>query len=153
MYVDGPVIPWPCLPVLFDTTLPDLTENPFLITKRFCVLTNSERQANDDWITLYLKLAVAPTMMNPDLSTFSILKVAMDAREYANGDGRLNSINATFYLSYKDLCEKRVDKDFDRIAIVKSSYNEESGCFTLLGRNLSIETLPKKRKRDLELGS
>ncbi|KFK35460.1 hypothetical protein AALP_AA5G286900 [Arabis alpina] len=126
--------------ITFDAKDPAADEYPTFQTR----LTNSERQANDDWITLYLKLEVAPTHGDPDHSTLRIVNVAMDARVYAKGDGRLNSINATIYISYKDLCEKRVGKDFDRIAVVKSSYNHKSGCFTLLGRNLSIKTLPKE---------
>ncbi|XP_010505520.1 PREDICTED: UPF0725 protein At3g25080-like [Camelina sativa] len=120
------------------------TEDPFDKRKRFYVLNKSEVQDND-WIRLYLELAVAKyrsTNMDPDLSDLKIVNVAIDtSQDLSEG---LNAKNATVYISYKDSCEARVGKDVDRIAVVRSTFCERTGHFTLMGRHQSSELVPKK---------
>ncbi|VVB09429.1 unnamed protein product [Arabis nemorensis] len=115
------------------------TENPFTNTKRFRVLKKSELKDNYDLNRLYLELLIGTSgWRNTDqlLSSLTIVKVAM---ENANGEG-LNDKNVTFYINY--LCQAPVGEDDDRTAIVRRAYNEQSGCFSLEGRNLSTKALP-----------
>jgi len=100
-------------------------------------MKDSELQANIDWIRLYLELAVATTDRNREASDFGlsnleIVNVAVDA------EGLLNARNAIFYIRYKDLYEARLgNADFDRIAIVRRIFDEDTGRFTLVGQNQS----------------
>lgn len=109
-------------------------------------MKDSELQDND-WIRIYLELAVATTDRNREASDFGlsnleIVDVAIDA----NDEEGLNARNATFYIRYKDLYKARLGKDFDRIAIVRRSFDEDTGCFSLVGQNQSSDIIPKKRK-------
>ncbi|EFH56019.1 hypothetical protein ARALYDRAFT_345650 [Arabidopsis lyrata subsp. lyrata] len=127
------------------------TEDPFDNGKRFYVLNDSELQDNE-WIRLYLELAVTKhlsTQMDPDLSELKIVNAAIDIQVLNEG---LNAINATVYISYKDSCEARVGKDVDRIAIVRRNFDERTGCFTLMGMHQSSETIPKKGANQSEAG-
>ncbi|VVA97845.1 unnamed protein product [Arabis nemorensis] len=102
-------------------------ENPF---EQLYKVNESELQGND-WIRLYMELAVATTDRNRyHLPNLKIVKVAMD------GDG-LNAKNAVFYIRYLD--ESRVGKDVDRIAIVRRAINDLSGCFSVIGHNQSAQ--------------
>ncbi|XP_019102070.1 PREDICTED: UPF0725 protein At3g57210-like [Camelina sativa] len=130
----------------FPGSMPEWpTEDPFDNRKRFYVLNKSEVQDND-WIRLYLELAVAKYRsinMDPDLSDLKIVNVAIDtSQDLSEG---LNAKNATVYISYKDSCEARVGKDVDRIAIVRRTFCERTRQFTLRGRHQSLEIIPKKR--------
>ncbi|KAG7578624.1 Protein MS5 [Arabidopsis thaliana x Arabidopsis arenosa] len=108
-------------------------------------LKDSELQDNNDWIRLYLELVVATTDRNREASDFGlsnleIVNVAIDAEG-------LYARNAIFYIRYKDLYKARLGKaDFDRFAIVRRSYDEDTGLFTLVGQNQSSDFIPKKRK-------
>ncbi|VVB09420.1 unnamed protein product [Arabis nemorensis] len=148
----------------FEDDLPEFpTENPFQNTKPFHMLTESELQDNYDWIHLYVELATGTSKrggMSPEyMSTLNIVEVAMDTTEDANGEG-LNAKKAIFYIRYVD------SEDVDRIAIVRRAFDEQTGCFSLVGRKrkncflkfglrsetipkscfLSSETIPTKRK-------
>lgn len=90
----------------------------------------------NDWIRLYLELAIATT-------THRSYRKYYGTCEW----GGLNAKNAVFYIRYKDSCEARVGKDVDRIAIVRRAFNDRTGCFSLAGQNLSAEEIiPKKDK-------
>ncbi|XP_002870599.2 LOW QUALITY PROTEIN: UPF0725 protein At3g57210 [Arabidopsis lyrata subsp. lyrata] len=118
-------------------------EDLFQNSNRFYVVEESELQVND-WIRLYLELAVATTHRstgrNHDLSGLKIMKVAIDTCEDVPNEASQNAINAIVYIRYKDFCESRVGKDVDRIAIVKRSFNERNGCFILEGQNEVIKS-------------
>ncbi|CAD5324080.1 unnamed protein product [Arabidopsis thaliana] len=113
-------------------------ENPFEI---YYLMKDSELQENNDWIRLYLELAVATTDRNREASDFGlsnleIVNVAVDA------EGLLNAKNAIFYIRYKDLYEARLgNADFDRIAIVRRIFDEDTGRFTLVGQNQSSDII------------
>ncbi|CAL9236181.1 unnamed protein product [Arabidopsis halleri] len=111
------------------------TEDPFDEGKRFYVLNNSEMQDND-WVRLYLELAVAKyrsDKKDPDLSNLKIVNVAIDIQDLNEG---VNAKNATVYISYKD--EARVGKDVDRIAIARRNFVERTGCFSLMVKHQSL---------------
>ncbi|XP_019087705.1 PREDICTED: UPF0725 protein At3g57210-like [Camelina sativa] len=118
-------------------------EDLFQNSNRFYVVKGSELQQND-WIRLYLELAVATTHTNKgrnhDLSNLKILKVAIEATEDLDppNEGSLNALNALVYIRYEDSCESRVGKDVDRIAIVKRSYSH--GSFVLEGQNMAFKS-------------
>ncbi|EOA18325.1 hypothetical protein CARUB_v10006844mg, partial [Capsella rubella] len=105
----------------------------------------SELEQND-WIRLYLELAVAATHKNTgrnhDLSNLKILKVAIETPEDLEppNEGSLSAITALVYIRYEDSCESRVGKDVDRIAIVKRTYSEHHGSFVLEGWNKPIKS-------------
>ncbi|CAH2069163.1 unnamed protein product [Thlaspi arvense] len=101
-------------------------ENPF---EKY----NLVEESDDDWIRLYMELAVATKDRSREAkdygpSTLEIVKVAMDA----NGEG-LNALNATFYVRYKDLYEAQSGKVLDRFAIVRRRLHEDTGSFSLVG--------------------
>ncbi|XP_019086364.1 PREDICTED: UPF0725 protein At3g57210-like [Camelina sativa] len=118
-------------------------EDLFQNSNRFCVVKGSELQQND-WIRLYLELAVATTHTNKgrnhDLSNLKILKVAIETTEDLDppSEGSLNALNALVYIRYEDSCDSRVGKDVDRIAIVKRTYSH--GSFVLEGRNMAFKS-------------
>ncbi|EFH64827.1 hypothetical protein ARALYDRAFT_894416 [Arabidopsis lyrata subsp. lyrata] len=101
---------------------PDLLplEDPF--NGRFYVLNKSEIEDNE-WILLYLELAVATSFRNHTkhgLTSLKILKVAMEippslVEPFNKG---LDAYDAIFYISYKDFCKARVGKDVDHSAVV-----------------------------------
>ncbi|KAL1190912.1 hypothetical protein V5N11_025655 [Cardamine amara subsp. amara] len=115
----------------------DLFEN----RKQFYVINESELQHND-WIRLYLELAVATSHRHTDhdLSNLKIVKVAIETTEQDPNEGSLNAINALVYIRYKDFCESRVGKDVDRIAIVRRTFKESKGGFILEGHNQVIKS-------------
>ncbi|VVB13159.1 unnamed protein product [Arabis nemorensis] len=55
--------------------------------------------------------------------------------------------NATVYIRYKDSCAARVGKDVDRIAIVRRSFDELTGRFTVEGQS---SPAPEKDTKDSE---
>ncbi|KAL1209497.1 hypothetical protein V5N11_022838 [Cardamine amara subsp. amara] len=108
-----------------------------------------EQDKDQDWIRLYLELAVATTFrsntkINP--SKLEILKVAIETMKDANEGPDADSV-IVLYIRYKDLCEARVGKNVDRVAIVRRRFNKVTGWFSLEGKTLSAEiVLPKKVK-------
>ncbi|KAJ4894803.1 hypothetical protein Rs2_21597 [Raphanus sativus] len=122
--------------MILDIDLPEWpAENPF---EKYC-LVKSELQDNDDWIRLYLELALAiKEPRGVGVFNLEIVKVATDV-----GEG-INAKNATFYIRYSDLSKA---EDSDRIAIVRRSFDEDTGCFILVGQShQSSDLIPKKRK-------
>ncbi|KAL0857909.1 hypothetical protein Bca101_063063 [Brassica carinata] len=121
--------------MIIDIDLPEWpAENPF---EKYC-LVKSELQDNDDWIRLYLELAVAINEPRHGVFNLEIVKVATDV------DEGINAKNATFYIRYNDLSKA---EDSDCIAIVRRSFDEDTGCFILAGkRHQSSELISKKRK-------
>ncbi|ESQ46851.1 hypothetical protein EUTSA_v10028292mg, partial [Eutrema salsugineum] len=97
-------------------------------------LKKSEVQDND-WIRLYVELAVATTKRNsmdiPDLSNLEILEVAVESIQDWPSVGLGNVFcDAIFYIRYKDGCN--VDRNVDRIAMVRRICDERKGCLSLL---------------------
>ncbi|CAH2079859.1 unnamed protein product [Thlaspi arvense] len=136
----------------FDYKFPEWpSENYFKDTKRFYVVKKSELQdeANESMIRLYLELAVATdrTMFsnNDDLSKLKIRKVAIESTQDPNAG--LKAKNATFYISYMDPSNARVGKHVDRIAKVRRSFDEKTGCLHFLGFNRRFKTKPKKARK------
>ncbi|ESQ46853.1 hypothetical protein EUTSA_v10027954mg [Eutrema salsugineum] len=142
-----------------------LPQNPFQNTEqRFYVLKKSEVQDND-WIRLYVELAVATTKRNsmdiPDLSNLEILEVAVESIQDWPSVGLGNVFcDAIFYIRYKDGCN--VDRNVDRIAMVRRICDERKGCLSLLGRikrkkdtklSQSSETVLVKKAKNLRLSS
>ncbi|KAL0659135.1 hypothetical protein Bca4012_079720 [Brassica carinata] len=105
---------------------------PFLPHK----LKDSELEDND-WISLYLKLAVATTNKSFDVARLSLanLKILKVATESTQG---LGDYDAVFYIEYEDSCEARVGKDVHRVAIVRRILDKQSEVLCLLGHNQSI---------------
>ncbi|KAG7556021.1 Protein MS5 [Arabidopsis suecica] len=99
------------------------------------------------WILLYLQLAVATTHRKREVKDFGlpnleILDVAIDDEQ------GLYAKNAVFYIRYKDyLYRSNLAHDLDRIAIVRRCFDKATGCFSLVGQNLSshlvIPNMPK----------
>ncbi|KAF8102018.1 hypothetical protein N665_0201s0309 [Sinapis alba] len=121
-------------------------ENPFGGTNRFYLLKDSEVQDND-WIRLYLELAVATTnrklgRVKNSLTNLKILKVAMESTQ------GLCDFDAVFYIRYDDDCEARVGKDVDRVAIVRRILDKQSEVLSLHGLNQSIN-----KSASMEAGS
>ncbi|KAH0878531.1 hypothetical protein HID58_065925 [Brassica napus] len=106
-------------------------KNPFKKSNRCYVLKKSELRENDDWIRLYLELAVATTnrntLENHLVSNLKIVKVAIDTSTQEGLD-----LFAIVYIRYKDSCEARVGKDVDRVAVVRRFFNEGMGSFSLV---------------------
>ncbi|CAN6976018.1 hypothetical protein IGI04_036936 [Brassica rapa subsp. trilocularis] len=122
-------------------------KNPFKKSNRCYVLKKSELRENDDWIRLYLELAVATTnrntLENHLVSNLKIVKVAIDTTSTQEG----LDLFAIVYIRYKDSCEARVGKDVDRVAVVRRFFNEGMGSFSLVGQNLGI--IQKKSNKQL----
>ncbi|KAL0762561.1 hypothetical protein Bca101_078712 [Brassica carinata] len=99
-------------------------------------LKDSELEDND-WISLYLKLAVATTNKSFDVARLSLanLKILKVATESTQG---LGDYDAVFYIEYEDSCEARVGKDVHRVAIVRRILDKQSEVLCLLGHNQSI---------------
>ncbi|EOA17157.1 hypothetical protein CARUB_v10005425mg [Capsella rubella] len=120
-------------------------EDIFENRNRFYLVKESELEEND-WIRLYLELAVATTHTNTgrdhDLSNLKILKVAIETPEDLEppNEGSLSAITALVYIRYEDSCESRVGKDVDRIAYVKRTFSKHHGSFVLEGRNKPIKS-------------
>ncbi|KAF8083052.1 hypothetical protein N665_0794s0013 [Sinapis alba] len=121
--------------MIIDIDLPEWpAEDPF---EKHC-LVKSEVEDNDEWIRLYLELAVAITEARDGLRNLEIVKVATDV------DGGVNAKNATFYIRYNDLSR---GEHSDCIAIVRRSFDEDTGCFILTGQShQSSEILREKLK-------
>ncbi|CAA7055482.1 unnamed protein product [Microthlaspi erraticum] len=122
------------------------SDNSFSDTKRFYVVKKSELQDDaNDWIRLYVELAIAiyPSLdwEDDDLSNLEIVDVAIESTQ-GPSEG-LNAKNATVYIRFRDPSEARVGMEVDRVAMVRRSYDEESGWFNLTGYcRASSETEP-----------
>ncbi|KAG2263664.1 hypothetical protein Bca52824_070743, partial [Brassica carinata] len=122
-----------------DHPLPELPqEDPFVEdgTNRFYLLKDSELQDND-WIRLYLELAVATSnrslaLRKESVTNLEILEVATESTQ------GLGDYDALFYIRHLDSCEARVGKDFHRVAIVRRILDKQSEVLCLLGHNQSI---------------
>ncbi|EOA21081.1 hypothetical protein CARUB_v10001419mg [Capsella rubella] len=136
--------------------MPELpSEDPFNDdTGRFYVLKESEVQEND-WIRLYLELAVATSFRNDithGMTDLTILKVAMEiTRNLEPYNMGLDAYDAIFYIRYKDICKARVGKDVHRVAMVRRILNVHSGYFRIVGQTQSSQTT--KPSNALEAGS
>ncbi|CAA7023039.1 unnamed protein product [Microthlaspi erraticum] len=135
--------------------------NPFQNKKRFYLLKKSEVEENA-WIRMYLDLAFATTnrgtSKEPDLSKLEIVEVAVSIEESNTstsdtdeglglGLGFSRATNAVFYIRHMDWCKARVKKnDVDRVAIVRRIFIHRTGCFSLVGKIHSSQTLPKPKK-------
>ncbi|CAH8271805.1 unnamed protein product [Arabidopsis lyrata] len=112
-------------------------ENPF---ETYYLVKESELQENA-WVLLYLQLAVATTHRYREAKDFGlpnleILDVAIDDEQ------GLYAKNAVFYIRYKDyLYKSNLAHDLDRIAIVRRCFDKATGCFSLVGQNLSSHVL------------
>ncbi|CAA7055453.1 unnamed protein product [Microthlaspi erraticum] len=122
------------------------SDNSFSDTKRFYVVKKSELQDDaNDWIRLYVELAIAiyPSLdwEDDDLSNLEIVDVAIESTQ--DPSEGLNAKNATVYIRFRDPSEARVGMEVDRVAMVRRSYDEESGWFNLTGYcRASSETEP-----------
>ncbi|KAG7647441.1 Protein MS5 [Arabidopsis thaliana x Arabidopsis arenosa] len=122
-------------------TMPDWPpENPFEHSK---LLNYYELQEDNDWIRLYLELAVATTNRGTirdldDLSNLKIIQVAIDTTPQDVDLVFNRTYFAIVYIQYKDSCEARVGKDVDRVAIVRRAFDEQRGCFSLVGKTLRL---------------
>ncbi|CAH2061658.1 unnamed protein product [Thlaspi arvense] len=125
--------------VIMDTDLPEWPpkQNPF---EKHYLVKDSELQDNDDWIRLYVELAVAKSpgakaerAWAPE--DLKILKVAMDVV-----DGLNAKKNVLFYIEYKDL---RLGRYSHGIAIVRRSFDEDEGSLFLVGKTVSLESIPQ----------
>ncbi|KAJ0244294.1 hypothetical protein HA466_0189530 [Hirschfeldia incana] len=95
--------------MIIDIDVPEWPEeNPF---EKYC-LVKSELKDNDDWIRLYLELAVAIKEPRGGLFNLEIVNVATDV-----GEG-INAKNATFYIRHSDLAKAALGEVSDCIAIV-----------------------------------
>ncbi|KAF8083051.1 hypothetical protein N665_0794s0012 [Sinapis alba] len=130
--------------MVVDTSMPEWPpENPF---ERHCL--GKEEVKSCDWIRLYVRLALATRKDRRDGDSklkFKILKVATDL---VSPPHELNAINATFYILYNVLPEAAArGEGSDHIAIVRRRFDEDTGCFVVVGQShLSSEILSKKRK-------
>uniref|UniRef100_A0A1J3FGA2 UPF0725 protein n=1 Tax=Noccaea caerulescens TaxID=107243 RepID=A0A1J3FGA2_NOCCA len=121
--------------VFMDTRLP---EWPPVALHR---VEKSEVQDNDEWIRLYVELAVAFDV-SASRGDFEILDVAMDRNP--NDEG-LDAKNATFYISYRDRDDAWLAKSCHRIAAVRRSFDEDTGNFCLVGAIRLIESAQERR--------
>uniref|UniRef100_M4FG19 Uncharacterized protein n=2 Tax=Brassica campestris TaxID=3711 RepID=M4FG19_BRACM len=123
--------------MLLDIRLPEWPpENPF---ERYC-LAKEELKSND-WICLYLELTLATTEDRYGDSKFKldIVNVATDLVPPG-----LNAKNATFYIRYNDLSKTALGEVSDHIAIVSRRFDEDTGCFVLVGQShQSSKVLPE----------
>ncbi|EOA21587.1 hypothetical protein CARUB_v10001999mg [Capsella rubella] len=139
-----------------DHFMPELpSEDPFNgDTNRFYVLKESEVQEND-WIRLYLELAVATSFRNHithSMTNLKILKVAMEiTRNLEPYNMGLEAYDAIFYIRYKDICKARVGKDVHRVAMVRRILDVHSGVFRIVGETQNLQTT--KPSNAIEAGS
>ncbi|XP_020888012.1 UPF0725 protein EMB2204 [Arabidopsis lyrata subsp. lyrata] len=121
-------------------------ENPFQDdTDRFYVLKKSEVKKND-WIRLYLELAVATTKrhhIKHGVANLKILRVALDTTPdpCRPSEKGLHAYDAIFYIRYTDSCKARAGEDGDRVAIVRRIWDEKPQVFRIVGRTESFRSL------------
>ncbi|KAL9291980.1 UPF0725 protein [Arabidopsis thaliana] len=109
--------------------------------KRFYMVKKCELQSND-WIRLYLELAVGVRYQQTsesDLSKLQVLKVAIETKEedVQPPNGRLKSKSLHVYITFKGLAKAPIGDEIgehvERKAIVRRVIDERSGHLTLLG--------------------
>ncbi|XP_010468290.1 PREDICTED: UPF0725 protein At3g19520-like [Camelina sativa] len=109
--------------------------------KRFYLVNESDLLAND-WIRLYLELAVSVkfgSIRERDLSKLHILKVAIESKEedIQPPNGRLQAKSVVVYITFKGLAKAPIGDEIgehvERNAIVRRVLDERSGYLTLLG--------------------
>ncbi|XP_010416263.1 PREDICTED: UPF0725 protein At3g25080-like [Camelina sativa] len=129
-----------------DELLPG--ENPFQDdTGRFHLLEKSEVLKNE-WIRLYLELAVATTNrhhIRHGVGALKIHKVAMEIqRDLEPFHIGLGAYDATFYIKYTDDCKDRARAGDDgyRVAIVRRIVDVHTGIFRIIGLTQSFQTIP-----------
>ncbi|KAG7584347.1 Protein MS5 [Arabidopsis suecica] len=119
--------------------------NPFQDdTDRFRLLKKSEVLKNE-WIRLYLQLAVATSNRNhleEGVANLKILKVAMEIKPHLEEEEPfykgLGAYDAVFYIRYKDPCKARAGDDVDRVAIVRRVVDVHLETFILVGRTQTL---------------
>ncbi|KFK36064.1 hypothetical protein AALP_AA4G073200 [Arabis alpina] len=142
----------------FDGELPDWPSDEALNdTKRFYVLTSSERQ-DTDWIYLYLELLICAydtwsTELIPDfMANLQILKVVIETDiKDAKPNVRLKANCANVYITFKGLDTvpliDEIGKHVERKAIVRRVISP--GFLTLVGKHWSGKDT-EKRSRTLK---
>ncbi|CAL9223547.1 unnamed protein product [Arabidopsis halleri] len=123
--------------------------NPFQDdTDRFRLLKKSEVLKNE-WIRLYLQLAVATSNRNhleEGVANLKILKVAMEITPHLEEEEPfykgLGAYDAIFYIRYKDPCKARAGDDVDRVAIVRRVVDVHLETFILVGRTQTLTPAP-----------
>ncbi|CAN6926635.1 unnamed protein product [Brassica oleracea var. botrytis] len=111
-----------------DRSMPEWPpENPF---ERHCL--EKEEVKSNDWIRLYVELALATTEdRDGDVKLkLKIVNVATDLL-----DEGVNAKNATFYIRYNDLSKAALGEVSDHIAIVRRRFDEDTRCFILVGQS------------------
>ncbi|CAH2038548.1 unnamed protein product, partial [Thlaspi arvense] len=120
-----------------EVVLPDWpSETDFSDRKRFRMLKESELRSND-WITLYLELALAAhdrTLTDLDLLELEIVQVAIEDVETP----RKGAKTAVYYISYKDVAKARKGEPVDRKAVVRRVLDEPSGELALVGEEIAL---------------
>ncbi|EOA31104.1 hypothetical protein CARUB_v10014257mg [Capsella rubella] len=121
-------------------------ENPFQDdTGRFRLLKKTEVLKNE-WIHLYLELAVATTnrrRIEHGVGGLKIRKVAMEIpRDLEPFHKGLGAYDAIFYIRYTDPCKDRAgDDDGDRVALVRRIVDVHSGIFRIVGLTQSFQSI------------
>ncbi|CAH8261064.1 unnamed protein product [Arabidopsis lyrata] len=126
-FYQGPLPDWPSVDDLNDR-------------KRFYLVNESELLAND-WIHLYLELALYVKdrwIFRTSKPKLQILKVAIETKEDVEPpNGRLHVKSAIFYITYKGMAKPpigdEIGEDVERKAIVRRVIDEKTGYLTLLG--------------------
>lgn len=110
----------------------------------FLQLKTSEVLKNE-WIRLYLQLAVATSNRNhleEGVANLKILKVAMEITPHLEEEEPfykgLGAYDAIFYIRYKDPCKARAGDDVDRVAIVRRVVDVHLETFILVGRTQTL---------------
>ncbi|CAL9248707.1 unnamed protein product [Arabidopsis halleri] len=104
-------------------------------TQRFYEVKESELQDND-WIRLYLELALCTNDRNLEVSDLSQLQIVNVAIEGIQGNATLQAATANVYITFKGLAMSRVGELGEHVVrkvIVRRAINELTGCMTLLG--------------------
>ncbi|XP_010477462.1 PREDICTED: UPF0725 protein EMB2204-like [Camelina sativa] len=133
--------------LFFSDELPDWpSEIAFNDRKRFHLVKESELRDND-WIRLYLELALVfhdRTLTERYLSQLEIVQVWIETTQDVE---QPNSKKTTiFYITYKDLAKARLGEPVDRRAIVRRIINEATANFRLRGRYWFAEKAPDTEK-------
>ncbi|CAH8384137.1 unnamed protein product [Eruca vesicaria subsp. sativa] len=103
-------------------------------------LKDSELEDND-WIRLYLELAVATTNRSFELKDLSVTNLKIQKVAIESSSQSLGDYDALFYIRYEDDCEARVGKDLHRVAVVRRILDNNSQVLNLLGVNESINKI------------
>ncbi|CAN8291041.1 unnamed protein product [Cochlearia groenlandica] len=120
-FYKGKLPPWPSV-------------NDFNDQKRFYLVKNPEL-ADNDWIALYMELALCVDdikITERMLSQLKILKVAIETKEEVQPPNeRLKAKCANVYITFKGLAKGSIGKDVERNVIVRRVIDERTGYLTL----------------------